>query len=126
MLIDLVREVLLIDADEDDSLFFQKAIKDIGAHIRCRLAKDASAGLEATIATPLPDLIFINPNAGLELLSLIKKHPSTKHIPLIMYSSGRNLQLMARAQAHGAAAYIVKPYRLDDIRQELLAVIENL
>lgn len=129
MLIDQVSEVLLIDGDKDDALFFRRAIRELNSGIRCHLAPDAAVLYKQETTEINPDIIFLNtvpPASGLEHLKRIKSNASTRHIPVVIYTSLSNPQIIQDARDQGAAAFVIKPYRLDDIKKELRAAIEHI
>ncbi|PLY60659.1 response regulator [Herbaspirillum sp. BH-1] len=61
----------------------------------------------------LPFMIFIEPHLprmeGLELLHLLRSHPSTQALPVVMFATSYDETDAARSRAAGASDYIVKP-----------------
>ncbi len=130
MQLERVRKVLLIDDDEDDRFFFQKAVEDLNKAIECHLAHDSRTGMDKlNPSSALPDIIFLDINMpninGKEILAMIKKSTAA-HIPVVIYSASNNPLHISEANALGAIHYIVKPYRISDIRDQLLSAIRMI
>ena len=56
---------------------------------------------------------------GFEVLSFIRKNPSTAKTPVIMLSSLDGADVKLRCEKLGAQAYIVKPFTLDSMKGAL-------
>jgi two-component system chemotaxis response regulator CheY len=59
---------------------------------------------------------------GLELIGYVKSNPSYQNIPLIIVSTEKTDEDKKRGMALGAAGYVVKPFRKD----ELMAMVEKV
>jgi twitching motility two-component system response regulator PilG len=66
-----------------------------------------------------PDLILLDvtmPNLdGYELCSLLRKHPSFRHTPVIMVTSNTGFIDRAKARLVGASGYLTKPFTQPDL-----------
>lgn len=66
-----------------------------------------------------PDLILLDvsmPNLdGYELCSLLRKHPSFKHTPVVMVTGNTGLIDRAKAKIVGASGYLTKPFTQSDL-----------
>ena len=119
--------VLLVEDDENDILFFQRALRGCGAQVDLEIARDGESALQRlSRAEPLPDRILLDlklPRAsGLEVLSWIRSNPALKHLSVtIMTSSGEPSDL-ARIRELGIDDYIVKPVSY----QGLLVIVGSL
>jgi two-component system chemotaxis response regulator CheY len=84
---------------------------------------EAGTGFEALKMLPTQsfDLIITDINMpdinGLELISFVKNHPSYKDIPLLIVSTERSEEDIRRGIELGAAGYITKPFRPEDLRE---------
>lgn len=67
---------------------------------------------------PLPDLIILDLRmktiSGFELLSLIKKNPRTKNIPVIIYSNQCDINALRSCYKQGACSFINKSFDKED------------
>jgi DNA-binding response OmpR family regulator len=76
------------------------------------MAEDAVDGGKALLAQQ-PDLIICDVEMpymdGLELLSLLRSHDSTRSLPVIFVSGRSDIDILGRAAQLGASDYLVKP-----------------
>jgi two-component system, chemotaxis family, chemotaxis protein CheY len=93
---------------------------------------DVSSGEKAleALKTEKFDLIISDWNmegiSGLDLLTSIRKNPVIGKLPFIMATSeSSKAQVMAAAQA-GANNYVLKPFRVDDLKGKVEAVLGAL
>jgi twitching motility two-component system response regulator PilG len=66
-----------------------------------------------------PDLILLDvtmPNLdGYELCSLLRKHPTFRHTPIVMVTGNTGFIDRAKAKLVGASGYITKPFTQSDL-----------
>ncbi|HTM68549.1 MAG TPA: response regulator [Candidatus Binatia bacterium] len=102
-------KILVIDDDPFTRDVFRLALEKGGFQVSA--AGDGIEGL-AAVAKDRPDIIMLDivmPRMdGFETLASLKKDPATKGIPVIMLSSMRQSEDVARAMKGGAAAYLKK------------------
>lgn len=102
-------KILVIDDDPFTRDVFQLALEHAGFAVAS--AEDGVAGL-AAVKAERPDVIMLDimmPRMdGFETLAKLKSDPETKGIPVIMLSSMRASEDIARAMKDGAAAYLKK------------------
>jgi len=121
--------VLLVEDDESDVLFFQRALRALGVRLDLETARD---GEEAVLVLsrgdghPLPDRVVLDlklpRRSGIEVLSWIRSNPALRELSVtIMTSSGEPSDL-ARIKQLGIDEYILKPVSY----QGLLAVVGEL
>lgn len=81
---------------------------------------------EDPASSPRPRLLLLDLNMpnldGFQVLTRLKADPNLKFLPIIVLSSSNLETDVERSYDLGAAAYIVKPPRLDDLTE----VIRNL
>jgi response regulator RpfG family c-di-GMP phosphodiesterase len=89
---------------------------------------DAADGEEAVekLKASRPDLILSDITMpvmdGLQLLKAIKRDPRTAGIPFVVMSVHKERRYMHHMVEHGAASYLVKPFKLD----ELIILIDRI
>lgn len=121
--------VLLVEDDENDVLFFQRALRSHGAAIDLEIARDGEAAvttLSNRDGRPLPDRVVLDlklpRRSGIEVLSWIRSNPALKDLTVtIMTSSGEPSDL-AQIQELGIDEYILKPVSY----QALLEIMGSL
>ena len=76
----------------------------------------------------LPRLVLIDVNlprlSGLEVLERIRADSRFRAVPLVVFSTSRLTQELARAYMSGANSFVVKPPRFAEFREVLLKVLE--
>jgi CheY-like chemotaxis protein len=114
--------VLLVEDDDNDVLFLQRALKGCGAELELDIARDGESAVQKLmLADPLPDRILLDlklpRRSGLEVLSWIRSTPGVRHLSVtIMTSSGEPSDL-ARIHQLGIDEYIVKPVSYEGLVQ---------
>lgn len=107
--------VLIVDDDADDRKLFIDAVKEVDRQIECFTASDGQQALEVLRkpGSKLPDFIFLDLRMprynGKRCLQEIKKDERLKHIPVIIYSTSREIEESQELKAMGAVHFISKP-----------------
>jgi two-component system chemotaxis response regulator CheY len=92
---------------------------------------EAANGFEALKMLPTRrfDLIITDINMpdinGLELIGFVKANQAYKDIPLIIVSTEKTEQDRKRGMALGAAGYIVKPFKKEDLMAMVKKAMEG-
>lgn len=118
-----MREILIVEDEEDLINIVGTVLKDEGYDVR--KASSAEEALLFCQSSP-PDLIvsdiMMGVLSGFDLLERIKKNDNLKNIPFVFLTSLDETQARKKGLGLGAAAYMTKPFDIDD----LLAVILKL
>ena len=127
----LYKRLLIIDDDIEDQEIFMEALKEVDKTVLCYTAisgEDAFRQMETDVVM-LPDLIFLDLNMpklnGKQVLKEIKKSRSLSDIPVIMYSTSFAPRDIEEVKESGAAHYLLKPSRFDDLCQALTQVLST-
>ena len=118
--------ILLIDDDPDFSALLLRQLEQLGHEVICRdLAED---GLALLVAGDRIDLVLLDnlmPGgmSGLEFLAAAAKHNLS--VPVILMTSAHNDRTVIQAMNLGAFAYVIKPLREAEIRDEFEPVIRE-
>jgi len=118
------RKVLIID----DSTLIHKMFRLILTRTALVFAVDGLEALQRLDENPEVDLIFLDINMpkmnGLELLGKIKDNASLAAIPVVIISTeGKEADVIRGLQA-GAAAYVKKPFRNEEVLGLVARVME--
>jgi CheY-like chemotaxis protein len=119
------KTLYLIDDDNDDLEFFCEAVNCIDNSIICLKATDSEAALSAFKKhdVPVPDMIFLDLNMplvdGRQFLSEIKRLPTYKQVPVVIYSTSSHQKDKDETRQLGAALFVTKPYSLEELVTEL-------
>ena len=120
-------KILLVDDNDDDAFFIEKAFKSVGsaAHIfRCIDGRETQYYLEAKAPFsnrgfyPMPDLILLDlkiPHLpGLEVLRWIREHPTLNKLIVVVLTSSAQQRDIDEAYALQANCFLTKPSSLSD------------
>jgi DNA-binding NtrC family response regulator len=113
--------ILLIDDDEDDRKLFFEATADYDNTIKYVAAADAREALLYlnNAANALPDFIFLDLRMpglnGEQCLIEIKKNLRLASIPVIIYTTSRDVKESVKLKGLGAAHFMSKPVLPDDV-----------
>lgn len=127
----LQRKILLVDDDADDRKYFLDALAEIDPTIEGVTAKDGQQAL-ALLGSPdfhLPDYIFLDLRmpriSGKQCLLQIKADSRLKDIPVIIYTTSRDVEESEELERLGAVHFISKPADPDEIYYVLTLVLEE-
>ena len=127
----LVRKILLVDDDADDRRYFREALHKIDPCIEFVEAKDGRQALELLQNTglSLPDNIFLDLRMprynGKQCLLQIRADERLQNIPVIIYSTSKEVDDSEKIQALGAVRFISKPSTLDEIYHLISLVLKE-
>ncbi len=113
--------ILLVDDDEDDRMLFIEAAREFDSTITCQAAFDGMQALNwlRDDARDVPDYIFLDLRmsglSGEECLIEIKKAPRMARVPVIVYTTSRDVQESMRLKELGAAHFMTKPVVPEDV-----------
>jgi len=121
----------IADDDPDDREIFIEALHGIDEHCKCVTATDGQEALSKLTngMTYLPDFIFLDLNMprmnGKECLAEIKKNSKLRKIPVIIYSTSTDKKDIQETMELGAAFFLQKPNRFDDLSRALANIISK-
>jgi len=113
--------ILLVDDDEDDRKLFCEATKEVDPEITCIAAVNGQEALTYlnNAANPLPDFIFLDLRmpglSGQQCLKAIKKDFRLASIPIIVYTTSRDVRESETLKRLGATHFMSKPVSPDDV-----------
>lgn len=123
--------LLIVDDDADDRKLFIEAVKEISEAIECITATDGLQALELLSKTlfSLPDFIFLDLKMprynGKRFLYEIKKDERLKNIPVIIYTTSREVTESKELKEMGAVHFISKPNNADEIYYLISFVLDQ-
>jgi len=112
---------MLVDDDEDDRKLFLEATKEVDETITCISTGNAREALLYLKNTdnPLPDYIFLDLRmpglSGKDCLVEIKKETRLMRIPVIVYTTSRDVKESMELKRLGAAHFMTKPVFPDEV-----------
>jgi CheY-like chemotaxis protein len=125
------KKILLVDDDTEDGNFFLAALQEIDPVAECIIVKDGKHALDL-LDDPeftLPNYIFLDllmPGiTGKQCLMLLKQSARLKSIPVIIYTSSREVSEAEELYGLGASHFISKPNNPNEIYYLLSMVLEE-
>lgn len=119
-----IYNLLLADDDEDDCTFFKEALDDLSLPVTLVTVNDGvqlMSHLAVTDSDNLPDLLFLDLNMprknGHECLAEIKKMDQLKSLPVIIFSTSLDSEIVNTMYDKGALYYIRKPGDFSKLKQ---------
>ncbi|OON63827.1 response regulator [Massilia sp. KIM] len=114
-------KVLVVDDDVVSRMMLMHLIDSSGSH-EILEAEDGEDAWRQLQAGPAPDLVFCDLRmprlSGLGLLERVRADAALCRQPFVLVSSAADAATMAEAAGLGADGYIVKPFRLEDVRMQ--------
>ena len=120
--------VLYAEDEENDAYFLQRAFKTVEIPHPLVVVNDGQEAInycrgDGAYANreehPFPCLILLDLNmpkrSGIQVLDWIRKESLFPHVPVIVLTSSLQDADIALAYGHGANAYLVKPYKPEDL-----------
>ncbi|MBC7886990.1 MAG: response regulator [Ferruginibacter sp.] len=125
-------DLLLADDDEDDRLLFKEALAELPILTNLTIVNDGEQLIQllATLTGQVPAVLFLDLNMprknGFECLTEIRLNEKYKSVPVIIYSTSFDEEMINRLYKNGAQYYIRKPAefsKLKDVIYEALILI---
>jgi len=113
--------ILLVDDDEDDRELFIEAVGEVDKDIRCIAAAGGEDALQylSDTANPAPDFIFLDLRmpglSGQQCLEEIKKDARLASVPVIVYTTSRDVKESESLKKLGAVHFMSKPVSPSDV-----------
>ena len=120
--------ILLVDDDIDEMKIFVEALKDVVGAFKCTYASNGGHALKMLLFLR-PQVIFADYNMplmnGLDLAKAIREVPELKHIPLFLYSTHINIDILQKAKRAGVTGCMVKPNTIGQLSEMLKTVLPS-
>jgi CheY-like chemotaxis protein len=107
--------ILLADDDTDDCLFFKQAIMELIPSSNFTAVHDGEQLMQllSNETNKLPDVLFLDLNMprknGFECLAEIKQNKKLKALPVVVFSTSFEQEVVNRLYDNGAQYFIRKP-----------------
>jgi CheY-like chemotaxis protein len=107
--------VLLADDDLDDCLLFKEVLEELQLSTRLTIVNDGDQLMKLLLgnASQLPHVLFLDVNMprknGYECLAEINLNDKLKALPVILYSTSSEQDVIDRLYQNGAQRFIRKP-----------------
>lgn len=123
------KRVMLIDDDPDDQLFFRDAIHIVQPGLHCELTSSCQEAFRKLELPPPPDYIFLDLNMpvmnGFECLVHLKNKDPYKDIPIVIFTTSKNLNDINKTQQLGARWFVTKPDDFKVLCKKLSKILQK-
>ena len=122
-------DLLLADDDIDDCIFFEDALKELPISATLSTVNNGIQLMNYLLAKSdnLPDVLFLDLNmprkSGIECLTEIKMIDKPKDLPVIIFSTSFNTEVVDLFYQKGAHYYIRKPGEYEKLRKVILEAV---
>ncbi len=127
-----IKKLLLADDDVDDCLFFKEALDELQLAVNLITANDGEElmNLLNRISSSLPDVLFLDLNMprknGFDCLMEIKSNKKFELLPVIIFSTSYDGDVVNKLYEAGAHYYIRKPSEFSNIKKFILKALNLL
>lgn len=124
--------ILLADDDTDDCLFFKEAVEELYLNTELSTQHDGEQLMQYlnTESNKLPDMLFLDLNMprknGFECLSEIKANPKLEQLPVIIFSTSFEQEVVNLLYKNGAQNFIRKPSDFSQFKKIIHQTINTL
>ncbi len=122
--------LLLVDDDEDDRLFFEEALTEVSPESTILLKKDGEETLNYLLgpdAIP-PDVIFLDLNMpfidGVRCLEEIRRNEAMKDTFIVINTTTASPKEIDHTFEKGANLFLIKPNSFNDLKKSIAAIIQ--
>jgi CheY-like chemotaxis protein len=115
--------ILLADDDMDDCIFFKEAVEELPVATHLMAVNDGEQLMQLLTndTNELPDVLFLDLNMprrnGFECLSEIKANQKLKQLPVIIFSTSFEQEVVNLLYKNGAQYFIRKPSEFSQFKK---------
>jgi CheY-like chemotaxis protein len=128
-----VIDLLLADDDKDDCLLFEEALEEIPLKTALRTVHNGEQllnSLNLLTAATLPAILFLDLNMprknGFECLTEIKSNDNLRDLPVVIYSTTNEPEIINLLFDKGAHFYIRKPTNFSKLKEMVHLAISSI
>ena len=124
--------ILLADDDKDDCLFFEEAIAELLPSTNFTAVHDGEQLMQLLTneTNKLPDVLFLDLNMprknGFECLAEIKQNKKLKDLPVVIFSTSFEQQVVNLLYDNGAQYFIRKPSEFALFKKIILHMLAHI
>jgi CheY-like chemotaxis protein len=115
--------IILAEDDFDDRLLFEEAIEELPVSVNLNTFSNGDELMEWLTRKnkPLPDVLFLDLNMprknGFATLAEIKRNAKLQDLPVIIFSTATNNEMIKQVFKNAAHYYIRKPVHFWELKQ---------
>ncbi len=121
-----MKQVLVVD----DSHVIRRLVEVVLSQVQLDVVTVAT-GTEAceAVERDMPDMLILDVGlpdmSGWDILEFVRGHPELGHISIVMLTGRSDAEDIDKAAELGADAYLLKPFRPDELRRIVVATIHG-
>jgi len=121
--------ILLADDDPDDCIFFMDALEDLSLDVNLTIVNDGIELMHYLSTSPkfLPDVVFLDLNmprkSGFECLTDIRQIKEFKLLPIVIFSTSQDTEVVKLLYSKGANFYVRKPGEFSNLKKVISKAI---
>lgn len=122
--------IFLADDDADDCMLFEDALREVSTSTELTTANDGVEliNLMETAVPPPPDVIFLDLNMprknGFECLEQIRKTKKWASIPVVIFSTTGQEEMVKKVYEQGANFFIRKPGSFPKLKLAIQQILD--
>jgi two-component system, chemotaxis family, chemotaxis protein CheY len=121
--------VLIVDDSAVMRKIVERSLRQAGIEIEKVLEADSGATALSVIQQTVPDMIFSDVNMptmdGIEFIRQLRSVESAKGVPVVMITTEGSQTRVMEALSLGAQGYIRKPFTPDQVRAQVVPLLEG-
>jgi two-component system, chemotaxis family, chemotaxis protein CheY len=121
--------VLIVDDSAVMRKIVERSLRQAGIELERVMEADSGASALAVIHQNLPDMIFSDVNMptmdGIEFIRQLQGMESAKGVPVVMITTEGSQTRVMEALSLGAQGYIRKPFTPDQVRAQVVPLLEG-
>lgn len=124
------KSIFLADDDEDDCMLFEDALREVSTSAELLKASDGVEliDLMEKSVPPPPDVIFLDLNMprknGFECLDQIRRTKAWEGIPVVIFSTTGQEEMVRKVHEKGANFFIRKPGSFPKLKQAIKQILD--
>lgn len=116
-----MRDIWVVDDDEEMSRAVGLMLQLLDCNVT--VFNNVRSAAQTFISGKKPDLIIVDLNmpevSGLDMIEFLRRRPEAKKLPIVMLSSEATDEIVDKALAVGADAYIMKPVTIEELEKSM-------
>jgi DNA-binding NtrC family response regulator len=124
--------VILAEDDYDDRLLFEEALSELPVSVKLDTFNNGDELMEwlTNVNNRLPDVLFLDLNMprknGFATLGEIKRNIKLQNLPVIIFSTATNHEMIKQVYKDAAHYYIRKPVHFSDLKQLIYKALKMI
>ncbi len=126
-----VIKILLTDDDSDDILLFREVLAELPFRTELATVYNGEQLMNLLLRGPdnLPDILFLDLNMprknGYECLVEIKKNETLNKLPVVIFSTACDPEIIKQLYRHGVYSFFRKPNKFEELKKLVHDILKD-